>query len=300
MKMAEVLHRNMRAVRRGRLGRACALAGWSLLLGVLWGCEPRPSAEPMPLPLSRELLIDAHNTNMWTVPDFKANLDRWQLRLVTQEQTRSFNEMGGTVVYRAPEGPDEQPMVYMRASAGLESKAWVAAANQEQYWWFSRRAKQAQWGYFRNIGKPCAAKMPFNPYTLLDFAGLLPLEDSAAEVTFKVERETYVVERFGRGAEGVYVERQYIFDRRTNLPVEVNAYGRDGQVVVHSEIGGYEALGAARVPTEILLSWPGQDSYLRLKLNRLKQDTKKRASLFVRTERVPGIDTFEQIDRQCE
>lgn len=283
-----------------RCERAWVLVGWVLLVGALWGCEPRPHLGPTPPALGREALIEAHNANVSGIPDFKAHLARWQLQLRTEEDTRSFNETGGTVIYRAPDEPGDRPMVYITASTSLENNVWVAGANGREYWWFSRRAKKAQWGYFRNIGKPCAANMPFNPYTLLDFAGLLPLADESNQFTLEVDDETYVVERNGIGAEVPFVERQYIFDRRTNLVVEVNAYGSDGQQLVHSEVGSYEQLGTAMVPREILLSWPVQDSYLRLKLNRFKIEVKDRAGLFIRPEQVRDIDTFKQIDRQCE
>ena len=119
-------------------------------------------------------------------------------------------------------------------------------------------------------------------------------------------------------SEEIVLRREIIIDRRTQLPIEVNAYNGAGLRIMHSELKNYTAVGedknrgqsarggrvTARLPKDILLRWDQQDAQLRLKLSGIKPDIKldkkKLDILFTRPETVSDLKSYEQIDKACD
>ena len=71
-------------------------------------------------------------------------------------------------------------------------------------------------------------------------------------------------------------------------------------MIIHSELKKYKPLAEAMLPTEIFISFPKENSFLRLKLTSYKLDAKNRDALFIRPKKIPGIEDYIQIDKDCE
>jgi hypothetical protein len=272
-----------------------------LLLGsvmFLWGCPPPVS--PVPEPLPRLNAIERYNTNVNAIPPFKAGIVEWEMEFTDPEgEKRRFKELFGKIFYRPPAQAEVPAEFYLEASAPLQ-KGWVVGSNEQEYWMYSQWAEFGRWGKYQYYGKDCAASVPVHPQVLLEFAGFLPLPSTPPYPLYKVRTETYVIEYVILKNEGYSSKREIILDRRTDLPREINAYDPDGRMIMHSELSKYKPLGDAILPTEIFLSFPKEDSFLRLKLSGYKADPKNRAPLFQRPLTLSGIKDYQQIDKDCE
>ena len=263
------------------------------------GCPPPLS--PVPAPLTRQEALAHYNTQVESIPPFRAGISEWELQFYDRDgHKHHFHELFGKIFYRPPVRAERPAKFYLEASAPLQ-KGWVVGSNETEYWMYSPwGGGMGYWGKYAHYGKDCAALVPMHPQVLLEFAGLLPVPVKPPYPLYKVRRETYILEYIVLQDEGYCSKREIIVDRRSNLPREINAYDADGLLRMHSALSGYKPLAQAVLPTEIFLSFPQEDSFLRLKISSYKLDAKKREPLFRRPARVSGITDYQQIDKDCE
>jgi len=272
-----------------------------LLLGsflFVLGCPP--PLGPVPEPLTRHQALELYNANVQAIQPFRAGIAEWEMEFIDPDgEKKHFKELFGKIFYRPPTQVDTPAKFYLEASAPLQ-KGWVIGSNEKEYWMYSQWAQFGRWGKYKHYGKDCAALVPVHPQVLLEFAGLLPLPNEPPYPLYKVRTENYIIEYIVLKHEGYSSKREIIVDRRTNLPREINAYNADGLMIMHSILKNYKTLGKAKLPTEIYLSFPKEDSFLRLKISSYKLDTKAREPLFRRPTKISGIEDYLQIDKDCE
>lgn len=284
---------------RGRI--VCFLA---TLLVACVGCLGPKRLGPVPAPITLGEAISRYNANVRAIPAWRARLAKWQIKSVNRATaaTDSYQDIFGAVYYRP--GQDAQaPSFYLKGETVL-GEAFVVAANETEYWGHNKREKQGWWGKHIHVGKPCAGVMPIPTQLLLELVGLRSIPAGPQEslrALYKVRPEENVIEYIAVGEDGLRC-REIIIDRRNDLPVEMNIYDQSGRRILHSTLGGYKTLGDAMLPGRIELAIYG-DEYsmsMKLKLGKFGRDKKVRTGLFVRPILPPGIDDFQQIDRQCE
>ena len=272
-----------------------------LLLGsflFVLGCPPPRG--PVPEPLPRYDAIERYNANVNAIQPFKAVIAEWETEFIDPDgKKQHFNELGGSIFYRPPFGEGSRPKIYAQTEV-LGQDAWVVGSNETEYWMYSQWGKFGRWGKHKHYGKDCVAMMPIHPQVLLEFIGLLPLPNEPPYPLYKIRAETYVIEYVVLKNEGYFSKREIIVDRRTNLPREINAYNADGLMILHSELKKYKPLAEAMLPTEICISFPKENSFLRLKLKSYMIDAKNRDALFIRPKIIPDIEDYLQIDKDCE
>lgn len=272
-----------------------------LISGFLFvvGCPP-PLA-PVPAPLRRQEALAHYNSQVESIPPFRAGIAEWELQFYDRDEHKHhFKELFGKIFYRPPVRAERPAKFYLEASAPLQ-KGWVVGSNETEYWMYSPwGGGMGYWGKYAHYGQDCASLVPMHPQVLLEFAGLLPVPVRPPYPLYKVRTETYILEYIVLQDEGYSSKREIIVDRRSNLPREINAYDADGLLSMHSELSAYKPLAQAVLPTEIFLSFPQEDSFLRLKISSYKLDAKKREPLFRRPARVSGITDYQQIDKDCE
>lgn len=275
------------------------ILGIGMALLVLGGCPPLKPPVPLPPPVTLDQTLEEVNANVAAIGPFRATVGQWELEVVTPEdQTKHFKELGGRFFYR-PTEPGRSPYLYLQCSAPLQ-EAFVVGSNPTEYWFYSRwdQAKLAGWGKYQNVGKECGGKIWLDPRILLEFAGLSALP-TAPRPSYKVYPETSIIEFEVATPSGSVSRREVILDRRTQLPVEVNAYDPNGVRIMHSELKDYQTLGSANVAMDIYFSWPTQKAFLRLKLSGLKPDPKDRTALFTRPKAISGVEDYHQLDADC-
>jgi hypothetical protein len=279
------------------------------LIGLV-GCEPQRQVKPLPAPLTLEQTLGHYNTNIQNISPFKAFIKRWEVCILDENgKQQNHKESLGKVFYCPPLNEGDLAMLYLQADWAF-GEAFVIGSNQTEYWFYTKNPKQdfGQWGKYEHLGKPCANHIPFNPQRLLEYIGLRPLSatsDEQVELVYKNPIDSPISTiSYIRKSEGgsYYLQSEILFDRYTNQASEILEYDENGQVVLHSKLNEYASLENASVPTDILITYPLDESYIHLKLHRFKLDRGDRTKLFTRRERISGIDPedYQQIDKQCE
>lgn len=279
-----------------RYGFQILLMG-SLLLIV--GCPP--PLGPVPEPITRQDALKTYNANVSAIESFRAGIFQWEAKWIDPDgKEQHFKELGGKIFYQPAAGEYSRPKIFAQTEV-LSQDAWVVGSNETEYWMYSEWGKFGRWGKHKHYGKHCAAMLPIHPQVLLEFIGLLPLPIEPPYPLYKVHEETYSIEYIVLKNEGYLSKREIIIDRRTDLPREINAYNADGLLILHSELRTFKSLDKAMLPTEIFISFPKENSFLRLKLKRYRvdPDPQSRAPLFVRPK-LSGIEDYQQIDKDCE
>jgi len=276
------------------------LAQIILLLSILFVVGCPPPLVPVPEPLTRHDALEHYNANVQAIQPFRVGIAEWEMEFMDPDgEKRHFKELFGKIFYRPSAQAQNPAKFYLEASAALQN-GWVVGSNEQEYWMYSQWAEFGRWGKYQYYGKDCAASVPVHPQILLEFTGLLPLPIQPPYPLYKIRAETYVIEYVILKNEGYSSKREIVIDRRTNLPREINAYNADGLMIMHSELKKYKPLAEAMLPTEIFISFPKEKSFLRLKLTSYKLDTKNRDALFIRPKKIPGIEDYLQIDKDCE
>jgi hypothetical protein len=270
-----------------------------LFLFTASGC-PRPLG-PVPEPLTRQEGLEFYNANVNAVAPFKAAIAEWEVEFPDEnEKKKNFEELvwGGSIIYRPPSSWDVSAQFHLEAKAPFET-AFVLGSNEQEFWMYSELAEHGGWGKYEHLGKSCSENVLIPPQLILEFIGLRPIPDNPPFPVYKIYPETYVYEYIDIDDEGYSSKREIVIDRRSNLPIEINAYSSEGQRIMHSELKNYQPLADAMLPTRIFLSWPHRDTFIRLKIRSFKVDEKDRSKLFIRPAR-PGIEDYQQIDESCE
>ena len=259
---------------------------------------------PVQEALSRSEALELYNANVRAIPPFFATISNWKARFTDSEgETKNFDELGGKLYYHPVANQNLPPKFYLKTSV-LGRGALIIGSNQQEYWMYSQWVDSGGWGKYQHLGKPCAENIPIHPRTLLEFIGLMELDESSANIKYENRPDTYVIKILDPDSEFMN-RREIIFDRRTRLPVRIIAYDANNRPTLSSELKNYKPLAEAMIPGDIILAWPDQDAYFKLNLVRIKPDIKNgkiadRSRVFTRPNPKNDNQKFIQIDEQCE
>lgn len=286
-----------------RLARAIILAG--LTVGVV-SCQKPIANEPVPDSLSRSQALALYNANVKAIPAFSAIVGNWKARFTDRDgKKKKFDESGGKIFYHPNQNQNLPPRFYLQTNVNvLASGALKIGSNHQEYWMYSELIDSGAWGKYQHLGKPCAENIPIHPQTLLEFIGLMPLDEASANITYENRPETYVIKILDPNSNFMN-RREIIFDRRSRLPNRIIAYDKNNQLILSSELKNYRSLANAVIPGDITLTWPERDASFQLNLVSLKLDFKNgkvrdRNTVFTRPRPKNDNQQFIQIDEQCE
>ena len=246
-----------------------------------------------------------YNANVSAIPAFKAHVSQWEIRLIDPETNKKHHhtDFSGLVYHRAAAQDGTRPDFYLCLRAALESEALVLASNNEEFWFYSKMAKQGWWGTYTTHAEQLGERTPMNPNVMLACIGFQPLPTDRRREPYplyKIEPEHNIIEYVITGETGLQLRREIIIDRRSDLPAAINDYNEHGLPVRQTILGDYTPLGEAMLPGTVKITQASDGSFLRLKLHRFKIDktphSEKRDRLYQRPEHVPGLKNYENID----
>jgi hypothetical protein len=250
-----------RATRRARFPAACAAAA---LLAIVGGCCGRSGGVGDP-PRDAEHALERANQHLG--------------RLTGTVQSRalvsfSFRDGNGTMrrfighdaamIFRAP-----RCLIFDVRSLGGTIAQF--GSNDARYWvWIEPDTPRLWWGRWDSGPPDPDRRLPIAPGDLLDALMLRPLPaalPNSLGALLRVDggdhRLLYV-----RHVAGYAVGLREIRLQPTppHLPAEIVDRGADGRVLMHAEIGRYEAAGpgGTRVPRRYVIRWPADEAELRI------------------------------------
>lgn len=268
------------------LAIACAIS----MVFLLAGCPPQTPPEPIPAPISLTEALSRYNRNVANVPQFRVSIASWELYLYDPEtsQTHHHSDLGGGIYFRPAINPDSRPQLYLRANTGIGGDALVIGTNNTEFWLYSKVANRGWWGTHNNAA---SYHLPLNPNTILQSLLLAPIPDNPAAPpypVFRIEPEYNVISYIVPQPDGLFLQREIIIDRRSDLPIEIRDYNQQAILVRQTQLSDYEAIADnnapenAMLPRNIIITSSQDGSSLKLQLNHYQFDPRNRDRLFVR------------------
>ncbi|MBN1765227.1 MAG: hypothetical protein JW860_08225 [Sedimentisphaerales bacterium] len=269
----------------------------ALAVLLLAGCA---GPGPVPEAITRQEALDYYNRNVVAIEAFQADVFDWEVSLIDSDGHKQHHQHMGGKVYFVPNADNRGPASFYLMTKAAFDKALVIGSNAREFWMYILPVvKQGWWGKYEHRGKDCVGDLLIDPRIFLEFMGLAPLPTGPPYPAYKVKEETNIIEYLEETSDGFRVQREIILDRRRNLPRQINAYDANGKCIMQARLDDFKKLGEAQIPGKIKIIWD-QGQFFRLNLWGLKKISRDKSRLFVRPERIPGIENYQQIDQACD
>lgn len=250
----------------------------AIALGVgaaMFGCQGQEPVVQTPyLPAAIEHEEPAMPTYAELAQRYNANAEKLDRLRATTVVSMRWEDEEGDRHYEQGEGRllfTEPGRTAMTVGKLGDVKLW-AGSDADRYWVFDmRESGTAYVGEHENLGQGCAARLPLpvNPRAVPYLIGLLPLDESLADMAPPVEmlRGHYLIEPPGTNV-------RMLLHPETALPVRVDLTDEQGRSVVITLLEDYGAVeqegvapeAAARVARRVAFHAVGDEAELTLHL----------------------------------
>lgn len=273
-----------------------------LALTLCIGCESQRQLGPVPPPITRQEALARYNAHVLSIAPFRAKVKYWKVKFRDKDgKTHNYDGNGLKVYYHPSRISDGHGQFYLQLDNLFLKRAMVIGSNEQQFWVYSKAEESGGWGKYIHRGKACAENLSVDPEMLLQLIGLRPIPTNVNQYPlYEVGAEENFIRYVKLSDDGLEVAWKITFDRRSDLPLRIAVYDKQGKIVQQSRLGDYHQLGDAMLPGDIVISSPNDDSYFHLKLHAFKPDNRDRTKYFTLPEDLPGIKDYRQIDLQCE
>ncbi|GEM_PF-698488 len=291
----------------------CAAAVLALALSLAsLGCLPPKQVQPAgyfgPTETMAEVVnqINQNNRNipsLWSRHDFEADI-------VDENGRRHFVNGDGLLLYRKPFEMrliGEKPVVGTVFEIGsTEERYWLIIPEQLQTMW---------WGYYRNIGKPCAGEIPIRPELILEVLGVSDIgtdfmAQPAPIMRFNNDADAYMFVWVIEGRDRLIAVREVWYDRQTKLPKLVLLFDDNGRILLRAYLSEHQRIPVEDLPedqqpmiaTRYQLFFPDSGSKMQFRLREpvlSRRGFPKDVSFQFPTR--PGVppDRIIQVDEHC-
>jgi hypothetical protein len=250
--------------------------------------------------------VNANNagiTTLWSDHSFRA----W---IHDDKHKEHYVDGDGVLLYRKiPEKPDELliqgksiigNIFEMGSSSGPDAQYWVAVIPQIATEW---------WGYYKNLGKPCAQSIPIPPNLVVEVLGVSDIDENFL-------RPPVPTMRFNNDWPGFYMltfnvptpnrwvtQKEVWYARETKLPVKVLLFDANGRILLRAHLSKHQPLEGAegrKIATHYELFFPETKDQFIFNLHgpKLTKRGIPRAGTIQRRE-IPDLREIIQIDKDC-
>lgn len=250
------------------------------------------------------------NENNLAVPTLWASMG--YKATVVDDRKKTHTATGdGALLYRAPRdmrligNKEFVGSIFEVGSVG--ERFWLKLVPEMDTLW---------WGYYRNVGRPCAQSIPIRPDLVVEVLGVSTIDTNFLNppvpvMRFDNQRDAYVFVWNAPLPDRWYAMKEVWYDRKTLRPTLVLLYDTNGRVALRAELSVHKPVEVKGVSRE---RWPVvamkyylyfQDSGTRMEvsLREVMLDNRgtptRRGISFPNLERA-GVEHVEQIDRACE
>jgi hypothetical protein len=140
------------------------------------------------------------------------------------------------------------------SSSGPEAQYWVAVVPEVATEW---------WGYYKNLGKPCARPIPIRPDLVMEVLGVNDIETNFLQppvpaMRFNNDEKVYMLTFNFPLADRWVVQKEVWYDLETKLPTKVLIFDANGRVQLRANLLKHEALEGSdkKIATRYELFFP--------------------------------------------
>ena len=140
------------------------------------------------------------------------------------------------------------------SSSGREAQYWVAVVPEVATEW---------WGYYKNLGKPCARPIPIRPDLVMEVLGVSDIETNFLQppvpaMRFNNDEDAYMLTFNFPLADRWVVQKEIWYDRQTKLPKKVLIFDPNGRVQLRANLLNHEAMEGSdkKIATRYELFFP--------------------------------------------
>lgn len=295
----------LREMTPGRMARLTLL-----LLICVGGCAMQKTAQrPQPYygpTLTMAQVVQRINANnrpirsLWARQSFEAHL-------VDDKGQSHFVNGDGSLLYLKPRDlkiTGNKPFVKIFEIGSTADRYWLAIPEQLDTMW---------WGWYRNVGKPCARDVPIRPDLVIQVLGVGDIDTDfnhqpAPVMRFNPDADAYMFVWSVHGPDRWIAQKEIWYDRKTLHPELVLLFDANGRVVLRAYLSDFapvEMDAAAKepppmVPTNYRLFFPDSGSTLTFQLKDVRMTYKgvPRPGT-IRFPVEPEVSQVIQVDQDC-
>lgn len=280
------------------------------------GCPPKAPPPPKSAwygetqPL--EYVVDKVNQNNAQLPSLWAR-HYFEATLFEEGYEKShFVNGDGILLYRRPR---ELRLIGNKDLAGtifeigsVDDRFWMKVVPETDTMW---------WGYYRNVGKPCAQAIPIRPDLVVEVLGIGPIDadfmkEPAPVMRFNNDADAYMFvwsfKSNSRGRPRWVAQKEIWYDRKSFLPTLVNLFDGDGRIILRAYLRKHEPVEIEGVPedrwpkvaTEFDLFFPDSRTKMKIELSNVSLSRRGVPNdKSIRFPAEPGVSKVIQIDANC-
>jgi hypothetical protein len=301
---------------KGRV-RASARAGWAALalLALLGGCAPvdrvreETRAHWGPTYTLQELVSRVNQRNA-ALPTLYAR-HYIEASIYNPDRDRfSFLNAEGDVFVLQPRD------LLLRGRKDVFGEVFQIGSTRERYWMSVFEGDDTMWwGWYRNIGRPCAGAMPIRPDAMGEVLGVGQIQtdlkvDPIPTMRFNNDLAMYMVTWAAEAPTHWYTEKEIWYAHETLLPVKVLLFDRNGRIVLRADLSQHQPVDVAgtdadqrpMVATYYDLFFPETRSTMQMRLSDLALQTRTGQPKpgMIQFPAEPGVSKVIQIDADCD
>lgn len=284
----------------------------ALLVLLLGGCAGRP-ARPVgyygpTLPITA--LLAQVNANNQAIPTlFARHYIEADIVDPKTKKSRFVNTGGDLFVHKPRE-------LLLRGKKDVAGEVFQLGSTPERYWMSVFVDEDTMWwGYYRNIGKPCAQDMPIRPDAVGEVLGIGDigadlLDTPIPTLRFNNDLDVYMLVWNAKLPDRWFAEKEIWYDRATLRPRKVLLFDRDGRVILRANLSEHRQVEVPGKPrenwpwmaTRYELYFPETRSTMTMKLSdmALTSRTGQPKAGMIRFPEEPDVAKVIQIDADCK
>ena len=297
----------------GRKATVSALRAVLVLsLLVVAGCIPKP-VTPKGYYGPTESMVEVArriNANNQAIPTLFARISYIDINIVDPKTRKStFVNADGTLFVRKPRE------LLLRGRKAVQD-AFEIGSTDDRYWLSVPLQEDTMWwGWYRNIGKPCAAEMPIRPDAVGEVLGIGDigadlLQLPAPVMRFNNDLDVYMITWQEKTPDHWYATREIWYDRATLRPRKVLLFDRNGRDVLRANLSEHvqvqlpgktpEQLPWIASNYDLFFPETGSTMAMRLADVALVSRTKHPREGTIRFPEQPNVSKVIQIDADCK
>jgi hypothetical protein len=249
--------------------------------------------------------VNQNNTGvptLWTDHTFRA----W---IHDDKKKEHYVDGDGVLLFRKVAGSNDELLLQghsiigqifeIGSSSGPDAQYWVAVIPEVATEW---------WGFYKNLGKPCAKEIPIHPDLVTQVLGVSEFDTNfmqppVPQMRFNNDRDVYMFTWSVPLGNRWAVQKEVWYERKTLLPTSVLLFDENGRILLRAYLSNHQVIDGSegkKVATHYDLFFPDTKDRLIFNLKNPKLTFKGVPKAGTIRRRPIGDVQQVQIDEGCQ